>query len=95
MIIVSQNKESFYVLENVYRITLDDENENEKSIWIQNRDVMHNLGEYKTRERAKEVLQELINFYNRSDYPKEKVEPLTGIGIIYNRMSGLYYMPEE
>ena len=55
MIIVNMNKDNIYNFDNAHRIFLDDELE--KSIWIQNSEGTHILGQYKTKERAKEVLE--------------------------------------
>lgn len=71
MIIVSQNKESIVNYENIEILGIGNplENNNEKFGIIVNAitDNQYILGEYKTEERAKEVLQEIINKYGKYD----------------------------
>lgn len=60
MIIVSQDKEKIFVLENLSKIGIDEDN----AIRPFNLgDKWNELGKYKTKERAKEVLKEIIEQY--------------------------------
>lgn len=82
MIIVSQDKEIIVNFDNVLKIYIEII---ERNIWItarqKDRDVI--LAEYKTKERAKEVLQEIIDMYkfNRCEAVGQK--------------NAVYRMPED
>lgn len=82
MIIVSQDKETIVNFDNVLKIYIEII---ERNIWItarqKDRDVI--LAEYKTKERAKEVLQEIIDMYkfNRCEAVGQK--------------NAVYRMPED
>ena len=63
MIIVNQNKESILNFDNTTTIRIDEQRENYEIVARVNNGHLATLGEYATEERAKEVLQELINIY--------------------------------
>lgn len=61
MVIISQDKKKIFNFDNASLIMICTENE----IWIDTEKTCNLLGEYKTEERAKEVLQEIVNTYVR------------------------------
>ena len=63
MIIVNQDKEKIKEFNNIITLSYDNIYE---EIWIINIDG-EDMGHYKTKERAKEVLQEIINKYGKYD----------------------------
>lgn len=65
MIIVSQNKENIVNFEKVNIINIHQLNKKQIGAWFSCNEEENNnilLGEYATEERAKEVLQEIINY---------------------------------
>ena len=84
MIIVSQDKTKMVNFDNLIQIYItQDEEETANFIRYESVDSLYDdLGEYKTEERAKEVLQEIIeayldcneeNIYEKFAYVKNKV----------------------
>ena len=67
MIIVSQDKTKIVNFDNLIQIYItQDEEETVNFIRYESVDSLYeDLGEYKTEERAKEVLQEIVNTYVR------------------------------
>ena len=67
MIIVSQDKTKIVNFDNLIQIyIIQDEEETANFIRYESVDSLYeDLGEYKTEERAKEVLQEIVNTYVR------------------------------
>lgn len=70
MIIISQDKEQLINLDNVTRIFIEDFSEDGDGFGIgadtnSAESQCWDLGYYKTRERAKEVLQEITNKYKK------------------------------
>ena len=66
MIIVSQDKTKIVNFDNLTQIYIT-QDEEEKSYFIRYETVdrlYDDLGEYKTEERAKEVLQEILKYYD-------------------------------
>ena len=66
MIIVSQDKTKIVNFDNLSQIYIT-QDEEEKSYFIRYETVdslYDDLGEYKTEERAKEVLQEILKYYD-------------------------------
>lgn len=64
MIIVSQNGKSIINFKNICKIDVNKWGENNFTIDCYDIDSFeHMLGEYKTEERAKEVLEKIIAFY--------------------------------
>lgn len=97
MIIVSQDKELILNFENIDAIgignPLDDDNGMFKVFASTTSDNEYTLGKYKTEERAKEVLQEIIKvykFYNVKTYLVEDSNNLIG-----KYQYGVYEMPKE
>lgn len=88
MIIVSQNKEQIINLDNVTRIFIEDFSEDGDGFGIgadtnSAENQCWDLGYYKTEERAKEVLQEIIKAYKgkcliqfQGNLQNEKIEEL-------------------
>ena len=90
MIIVSQDRETVVNFENIIRIRVckyNGENYIQCDFPYGN---YQELGEYKTEERAKEVLQEIIVAINE----KSQIE-MTGEGMTTTVSSPFYEMPEE
>lgn len=85
MIIVSQDKEKIFNFDNLTQIYITtDEEETEYEIRCESVDSLYEtLGEYKTEERAKEVLQEIATTYADVN---EYIDNSNGRGI--------YEMPE-
>lgn len=69
MIIESQDKTKIVNFDNLTQIYItQDEEETATFIRYETVDSLYDdLGEYKTEERAKEVLQEIIGFYKKTD----------------------------
>lgn len=70
MIIVSQNKENIINFEKVNIINIYKLNKKQIVAWFSCNEEENNnilLGEYVTEERAKEVLQEIINYASISE----------------------------
>lgn len=92
MIIVNQNKESILNFDNTTTIRIDEQRENYEIVARVNNGYLATLGEYATKERAKEVLQEIIKTYIESKKVQEATS-MFGFSII---PSNTYYeMPEE
>lgn len=101
MIIVSQDKSVIVNFNNIEAIEIGNVEENQCKGIIYARlvsDYFYKIGEYKTEERAKEVLQEIINKY--SSYLQLNGGPAIMKGDIdiqpniFN-IPKVYYMPKE
>lgn len=89
MIIVSQDKNKIINLDNVINIEYADYTNISRGHEIYCNGVVKNaikLGVYKTKERAKEVLQEIIKCYDGTNYEYENCWCLRNV---------TYFMPEE
>lgn len=73
MIIVSQDKDMIVNMDNVYSIWIENplENDNGKFSIETTGEINATLGYYETEERAKDVLQEMINTYKNTDIEAE------------------------
>lgn len=92
MIIVNQNKESILNFDNTTTIRIDKQRENYEIVARVNNGHFATLGEYATKERAKEVLQEIIKTYIES----KKVQEATSMFGFSILPSNTYYeMPKE
>lgn len=92
MIIVSQKKNRIINFDNILQIyiTID---EDDKGCYIQYEDCNKSyggLGKYNTEERAKEVLQELWQFYETV----ERYKSSNGMAIVFEKRYA-YEMPED
>lgn len=92
MIIISQDKKSFYNLDNVKSIDVLD-----NGIYITD-DILSDqgarIGEYATEERAKEVFNGIIRAYEKAgNLAFEINEDETEVRLIHN--SNVFEMPEE
>lgn len=85
MIIMNQDKEYILNLNNITSIGVDGNNEIK---CIFNNGKWSSLGQYKTKERAKEVLQEIISRYQGANF----ISFSNNIGYVKNEA---YKMPEE
>lgn len=88
MIIVSQDGKSIYNFDNIKSIDIL-----KNEIYITD-DILADegalIGRYKTKERAKEVLEEIIKNIQKTSYMKMDIESIT------TRVSdGIYRMPKE
>lgn len=90
MIIVSQDRESIYNFENIKSIDIVD-----NEIYLTD-DILADrgtrIGQYETEERAKEVLQEIIKYYNL--LKKDSVYAMGDSGFIFEEKF-YYEMPKE
>ena len=98
MIIVSQNKEKSKKYNNIITISYDNDYETKEEFWIVFIDG-EDMGHYKTRERAKEVLQEIITTHSDFEYyknapKKEKEEIKKAMTMRYEHFD-VYEMPLE
>lgn len=85
MIIVSQDKEKIINFDNMTRvyITFD---EDDNYVWIRTETVdslYEDLGYYKTEARAKEVLQEIISKYKTTLYNSKTNETVVNVPKVY------------
>ncbi len=99
MIIVSQDKTKIVNFDNLIQIYItQDEEETANFIRYESVDSLYeDLGEYKTEERAKEVLQEIYKVYSDFTLIKcvnEKYQNQLIIGNI-NKYFDVYEMPED
>ena len=94
MIIVSQDKNTFLNFDNTTTIRIDEQRENYKIVARVNNGHFATLGEYATEERAKEILEGIIESYLTSiDY---KYNQTLLIGDLGEYREGLVYrMPKE
>ncbi len=83
MIIVSQDREHIVNFNNIKEIRINSYNSLMIDIYS---DYKLQLGHYKTEERAKEVLQEIIKCYKDTNYEYENCWCLRNL---------VYEMPEE
>lgn len=86
MIIVSQDKAEIVNFENVVTMRLGYNGKH--IVRAENKDKVCELGEYATEERAKEVLEEIIEEYKNGN----AVSFYEGYGYVMNRV---YEMPKE
>lgn len=90
MIIVSQNKDNIINFDNLTQVYIT-QDEEEKAYFIRFETVdslYDDLGEYKTEERAKEVLQEIVNKYKTTLYNTKTNETVVNIPKVFE-------MPKE
>ena len=86
MIIVSQDKEEIVNFDKVESIWIDSDEEGRFTIEA-TADTNSTLGYYKTKERAKEVLQEIIEIYRE--------EIIHGSSGYFSSTKTVYDMPED
>lgn len=90
MIIISQDKDKIINFNNVTKLYLNfDEGADYVSIVVCDA-LYEELGKYKTEERAKEVLEEIIEVIDG----RGKIE-MTQENLTFETSSNLYYMPLE
>ena len=85
MIIVSQNKDNIINFDNLTQVYIT-QDEEEKAYFIRFETVdslYDDLGEYKTEERAKEVLQEIVNKYKTTLYNSKTNETVVNVPKVY------------
>ena len=93
MIIVSQNKEEIINFDNMTRVYITfDEDDDYVCISTETVDNLYeDLGYYKTEARAKEVLQEIINKYKEYATIQNRVGSISDVKILPK----VYEMPER
>lgn len=95
MIIISQDKTEIINFNNIESIWICSDEEGIFTIEA-TADTNTSLGKYKTEERAKEVLQEIIKKYVATESFKVTVNRLSDeVGAIGIKNSFIYEMPEE
>lgn len=90
MLIVSQNKDALINFDNIANLVVIEKNI--VSICNIGEKIGITIAEYKTEERAKEVLQEIVIKY--AEYTTLTNRSNTHIGGLYN-LPKIYEMPEE
>ena len=85
MLILSQDKTKIVNFDNLIQIYItQDEEETANFIRYESVDSLYDdLGEYKTEERAKEVLQEIISKYKTTLYNSKTNETVVNIPKVY------------
>ena len=93
MIIVSQDKEEIINFDNMTRVYITfDEDDDYVCIRTETVDSLYeDLGYYKTEARAKEVLQEIINKYKEYATIQNRVGSISDVKILPK----VYEMPKE
>lgn len=94
MIIVSQDKRSIVIIDNVTSIWIEDpeENDSEKFSIEVSAEINECLGYYETEEKAKEILQEIVRKYKLGTN-KIKIKTSRGADIVERNI--IYEMPKE
>lgn len=97
MIIISQNKEKIINFDNIVEIKINDYYYNGTKFMLlaEINEIGIPIGQYSSMERAKEVLDEIIKFYTRTDLEKQEWDVDEVIAITLLRDKGVFYMPEE
>lgn len=85
MIIVSQDKEKIVNFDNLTQVYItQDEEETAYFIRFETVDSLYDdLGEYKTEERAKEVLQEIVSKYKTTLYNPKTNETVVNVPKVF------------
>ena len=91
MIIVSQDKTRIVNFDKVEILGINIENT--KQIACSFNDGQMILAEYKTEERAKEVLQEISDWYGLQDL--KQMDCMSAIAYTLGRRTSIYTMPKE
>lgn len=94
MIIVSQDKRSIVIIDNVTSIWIEDpeENDSEKFSIEVSAEINECLGYYETEDKAKEILQEIVRKYKLGTN-KIKIKTSRGADIVERNI--IYEMPKE
>lgn len=99
MIIVSQDKSVIVNFNNVEAIEIGNVEENQGKGTIYARlmsDYFYKIGEYKTEERAKEVLQEIIKEYRLTEITKATINRVSDdVGALAIKNVFVYETPED
>ena len=99
MIIVSQDKSVIVNFNNAEAIEIGNVEENQCKGTIYARlvsDYFYKIGEYKTEERAKEVLQEIIKEYRLTEITKATINRVSDdVGALVIKEVFVYEMPED
>lgn len=98
MIIVSQDKDVIVNFDIITKLWIQNPLENddgEFTIIAENEWISERLGYYKTEERAKEVLQEIIKEYRLTEITKATINRLSDdVGALAIKEVFVYEMPE-
>lgn len=91
MIILSQDEEKIVNFDNVTSIGMVDFT-NYISIKAKYQDLYIELGTYKSKERAKEVLKDIIDWVKQES---ELTSSSDGLSVIAHIKGNVFYMPKE
>lgn len=98
MIIVSQDKKSIVIIDNVTTIWIEnpEENDSEKFSIETSAEVDKCLGYYETEERAKEILKEIVQCYANTEQYKS-VSNTASADFLNDLLKNaiIYAMPEK
>ena len=94
MIIVSQDKNSIINFDKTQRIWIDDNVLDKKNTTFEIYADGETLGEYATEERAKEVLEEITQYYKKFEYCRQITIGQRQDDTRKNEL-GVYEMPKE
>ena len=86
MIIVSQDKKEIINFKNLTEIYISTNQDNEKENYLRSESVCglyEDLGKYKTEERAKEVLQDIVSKYKTTLYNSKTNETVVNIPKVF------------
>lgn len=98
MIIVDQKKNGIVNFDTISVIVIDEVSKDKFKLIAHFNGGEGTIGTYKTEERAKEVLKDIIEWYDISNFLKGKKEKYSDLDVIAQhaiKKSGIYYMPEE
>ena len=100
MIIVSQDKTMIFNFNNIENIGIGNPLENIDGRFIilseTTSDNQYPIGEYKTEEKAKEVLQEIIKEYRLTEITKATINRVSDdVGALAIKEVFVYEMPED
>lgn len=99
MIILSQDRKKIFNFDNISIIHIMDNNK----IWVDTEKTCNNLGTYKTEERAKEILEEIVTLFKNEEILHITKSALNNLDEIEEPKyilkpvcrAKVYYMPKE
>ena len=96
MIIVSQDKKAIYNFNNISSIQIEESNIAYELIVYDQINDRDSLGTYETRERAREVLEEIINMYKATESFTAAANRISdNVSALAIKKGFAYYMPIE
>ena len=94
MIIVNQDKKAIHNFDNISSIQIEESNIAYELIVYDQINDRDSLGTYETRERAREVLEEIINMYKATESFKVAANRISdNVGALAIKKGFAYYMP--